>query len=113
MTSEINTTPRPKLSADRVYFEMTSRLPITPPMTLCEEIAERANRYSTNEIWITSQGILMTLGVGDDALRYMELSKVTVSKVVDMQGLLEGEWPEELIKACTAACSVYGILGLT
>lgn len=112
MTSEISTTPRPKLSADRVYFEMTSRLPITPPMTFCEEIAERANRYATGEIWIADGGMLITLAP-DGSIASFRTIMGTNHKIVDMQGLIEGEWPEELVKACVAGCSVYGILGLT
>lgn len=106
--------PRRKISGDAVFFAMATRLPITPTMTFCEEVAARANRYATCEIRITEQGTLMTTGPEDSPMmQYMTRRKVGVHKLVDMQGLIEGEWPEEMVKACVAGCSVYGILGMT
>lgn len=115
MTAEQNSTARPKISADAVYFALASRLPTTPPMTFCEEIADRANRYATSELWINDGGWLISLRADVELQQFSTGGPevMTAFKLVSMDGLPEGEWPEGLVKACINGCSVFGIMGLT
>lgn len=96
---------RPRISAAAVFFAMTSHLPVTPTMTFCEEIADRANRFPHFRIYLSPFGWIVTGGAKERLV-------VDATLIIDANGITT-EWSDELIKACIAGSNVYGIPGLT
>jgi hypothetical protein len=110
---------RDHMTAMVVFFALAPRMPIDPPMTLCDEIADRCNKNPDAAVkvnttgWVFADGTPDVSGSDDNISLAARTDTLMWYWLIDKDGWRPGTWPQGLLDALVVASSRYGIVGVS